>query len=140
RPSGHRPFPTRRSSDLRAWDSDDPVPDIIRTLNHAARCQSTVNAAILIESALNKRCLSMKDLDRLLAGLPQRKRHPLARVRADAQSGTETAVRWWLEERRVRVRSQAQLLPGRSEEHTSELQSRENLVCRLLLEKKKETQ
>src|SRR5436309_11184707 len=27
----------------------------------------------------------------------------------------------------------------RSEEHTSELQSRENLVCRLLLEKKKTT-
>src|SRR5436309_12679857 len=34
------------------------------------------------------------------------------------------------------------LMPGaygqRSEEHTSELQSRENLVCRLLLEKKKQ--
>src|SRR5690606_40051148 len=29
------------------------------------------------------------------------------------------------------------LQPSRSEEHTSELQSRENLVCRLLLEKKK---
>src|SRR5690606_41818092 len=29
---------------------------------------------------------------------------------------------------------------GRSEEHTSELQSRENLVCRLLLEKKNGTQ
>src|SRR5690606_4723320 len=28
---------------------------------------------------------------------------------------------------------------GRSEEHTSELQSRENLVCRLLLEKKKDS-
>src|SRR5690606_39859631 len=28
----------------------------------------------------------------------------------------------------------------RSEEHTSELQSRENLVCRLLLEKKKNTE
>src|SRR5690606_40130476 len=28
---------------------------------------------------------------------------------------------------------------ARSEEHTSELQSRENLVCRLLLEKKKES-
>src|SRR5690606_41701203 len=28
---------------------------------------------------------------------------------------------------------------GRSEEHTSELQSRENLVCRLLLEKKNVT-
>src|SRR5690606_42051687 len=30
-------------------------------------------------------------------------------------------------------------LVSRSEEHTSELQSRENLVCRLLLEKKKKT-
>src|SRR5690606_39131490 len=32
--------------------------------------------------------------------------------------------------------NQASLLLQRSEEHTSELQSRENLVCRLLLEKK----
>src|SRR5215475_2597432 len=31
------------------------------------------------------------------------------------------------------------LAAARSEEHTSELQSRENLVCRLLLEKKKKT-
>src|SRR2546430_12387145 len=30
-------------------------------------------------------------------------------------------------------------LPARSEEHTSELQSQSNLVCRLLLEKKKMT-
>src|SRR2546428_10295083 len=29
---------------------------------------------------------------------------------------------------------------GRSEEHTSELQSRSDLVCRLLLEKKKKTE
>src|SRR3989475_11260731 len=32
---------------------------------------------------------------------------------------------------------QGRLLPSRSEEHTSELQSQSNLVCRLLLEKKK---
>src|SRR5690606_40765792 len=32
------------------------------------------------------------------------------------------------------------LMSLRSEEHTSELQSRENLVCRLLLEKKKNQQ
>src|SRR2546430_12034228 len=31
------------------------------------------------------------------------------------------------------------LSPSRSEEHTSELQSQSNLVCRLLLEKKKKT-
>src|SRR5687767_15428705 len=34
------------------------------------------------------------------------------------------------------VRSQLRLKPGRSEEHTSELQSLAYLVCRLLLEKK----
>src|SRR2546427_7380403 len=32
----------------------------------------------------------------------------------------------------------APITPGRSEEHTSELQSQSNLVCRLLLEKKKQ--
>src|SRR5690606_41514903 len=36
------------------------------------------------------------------------------------------------------VQNWRNVLP-RSEEHTSELQSRENLVCRLLLEKKKKT-
>src|SRR5436309_9917936 len=37
----------------------------------------------------------------------------------------------------VHCRAGNALRPPRSEEHTSELQSRENLVCRLLLEKKK---
>src|SRR5207302_10431229 len=37
----------------------------------------------------------------------------------------------------ARQRLQGQSGDVRSEEHTSELQSRENLVCRLLLEKKK---
>src|SRR5690606_40723241 len=38
---------------------------------------------------------------------------------------------------RHRCESRDRDCPHRSEEHTSELQSRENLVCRLLLEKKK---
>src|SRR3989475_8765574 len=37
------------------------------------------------------------------------------------------------------LRHQRELLDARSEEHTSELQSQSNLVCRLLLEKKKKT-
>src|SRR5215203_6273564 len=36
-----------------------------------------------------------------------------------------------------RSRPASSIQPGRSEEHTSELQSRQYLVCRLLLEKKK---
>src|SRR2546428_2440760 len=41
--------------------------------------------------------------------------------------------------RRRRSRSGAPERDRRSEEHTSELQSRSDLVCRLLLEKKKKT-
>src|SRR5690606_41869847 len=41
--------------------------------------------------------------------------------------------------RRIALGQRLEQLLERSEEHTSELQSRENLVCRLLLEKKKNT-
>src|SRR5690606_40619243 len=44
-----------------------------------------------------------------------------------------------LNEGQLRDMYQGWELIKRSEEHTSELQSRENLVCRLLLEKKKTT-
>src|SRR2546430_11399289 len=39
--------------------------------------------------------------------------------------------------RKTKRSEDSTLLPDRSEEHTSELQSQSNLVCRLLLEKKK---
>src|SRR5690349_22466966 len=39
--------------------------------------------------------------------------------------------------RYIEVRVWRDIVPARSEEHTSELQSRRDLVCRLLLEKKK---
>src|SRR5690606_41558510 len=51
----------------------------------------------------------------------------LSRWSADAGSGPDADTQPALAARR----------PARSEEHTSELQSREKLVCRLLLEKKK---
>src|SRR5439155_24256696 len=41
---------------------------------------------------------------------------------------------------RLRLAAHASVDQGRSEEHTSELQSRGHLVCRLLLEKKKRAQ
>src|SRR3712207_7380336 len=39
----------------------------------------------------------------------------------------------------LHAEDRAVLVPARSEEHTSELQSRQYLVCRLLLEKKNNT-
>src|SRR5690606_42010716 len=67
-----------------------------------------------------------------------------SRIRAP-QNGAEVAgLLDRLDDEEKRVRGQREIgerpLPlrgDRSEEHTSELQSRENLVCRLLLEKKK---
>src|SRR3712207_8578420 len=58
---------------------------------------------------------------------------PLARAAVRVQ---ESTMRLSGNSRRLGRR--AALLAVRSEEHTSELQSRQYLVCRLLLEKKKE--
>src|SRR3712207_7121101 len=51
-----------------------------------------------------------------------------------AQGRLESAVHPWPEVGRAHERDAERV--GRSEEHTSELQSRQYLVCRLLLEKK----
>src|SRR2546426_3288306 len=67
------------------------------------------------------------------ARAPDRQR-PRARGRAPSAPGGVRPARG----RPVRVLTCA--LPIRSEEHTSELQSPCNLVCRLLLEKKKKKQ
>src|SRR5690606_41825898 len=63
-----------------------------------------------------------------VAARPPQQAAPVSRPAArttERDTGAPEAG-WWEE-----------FLAGRSEEHTSELQSRENLVCRLLLEKKK---
>src|SRR5690606_41797614 len=58
-----------------------------------------------------------------------------------AAAGDQLAGNWLSKHRQKGVvgelRTLFTLQTDRSEEHTSELQSRENLVCRLLLEKKK---
>src|SRR2546430_5113007 len=60
----------------------------------------------------------------------------LSRSRSERLEKVDQQARLWLE-----AKVTAERLPAagwsRSEEHTSELQSQSNLVCRLLLEKKK---
>src|SRR5690606_39981232 len=51
--------------------------------------------------------------------------------------GVLTAPQWGFYDVLFSKTNRDQALKPRSEEHTSELQSRENLVCRLLLDKKK---
>src|SRR3712207_8764493 len=68
--------------------------------------------------------------------------HTRRRFRGGHTRGVRAGVRPAAEGHLVRARAAAPLpdfaaLQRRSEEHTSELQSRQYLVCRLLLEKKK---
>src|SRR5207249_12073720 len=66
-----------------------------------------------------------------------------ARVRPRGRQGESPAVARWHQrwgQRAGPCRDRRWIRPaGRSEEHTSELQSRFDLVCRLLLEKQKRT-
>src|SRR2546422_7533803 len=65
----------------------------------------------------------------LFRSLPQRARHPPGVEAADRPLPRDAGG--------PRLRRAPAAPAGRSEEHTSELQSRLHLVCRLLLEKKK---
>src|SRR2546422_8085835 len=66
-----------------------------------------------------------------LAQLPQYRHRALGPLRAAAPFGGEVQV--------LDIGGRGRPRRRRSEEHTSELQSRLHLVCRLLLEKKKKT-
>src|SRR5690606_41844394 len=101
---------------------------------------------------LSRLCLHSSAAPRDLHSFPTRRSSDLQRrhlrpgqaVRRRSIAGEGVAIGGGLRQRLVSVRK-IQLTPQaskdrlwrRSEEHTSELQSRENLVCRLLLEKKK---
>lgn len=98
----HRPEPL-------GWPDDSPVADLSLTLRHAAICRPTVEAAILFESAWNKQLIDQAGITDVLRHLPARRSVPLGRLRADAQSGTETRVRWWLEGLGVAVSSQVKI-------------------------------
>src|SRR3712207_7744950 len=63
-------------------------------------------------------------------------RHRSTADREFVHAGSQGPPRPWILGRQSRSQA-VRLVPGRSEEHTSELQSRQYLVCRLLLEKKK---
>src|SRR5207249_7409484 len=58
-------------------------------------------------------------------------------IAVDAKEGDMSSLQRWVA--KILAEQGAVEIQSRSEEHTSELQSRFDLVCRLLLEKKKNT-
>src|SRR5690606_42104884 len=84
---------------------------------------------------------------RALHSFPTRRSSDLADVPSAQMSyantlfstATQLAVGLGITLGAIGIRIGEKVSEARSEEHTSELQSRENLVCRLLLEKKKKS-
>src|SRR5437773_8796222 len=70
---------------------------------------------------------------------PTRHLHSFPTRRSSDLTSSSTTARWRHGCCRISktVPSSSRAIPTRSEEHTSELQSHHDLVCRLLLEKKK---
>src|SRR5690606_41510719 len=77
------------------------------------------------------RCLSIAVLSVIACFSPIASYSQNSNVSIGTESLKDQAILW------LKGNGNQGLLLPRSEEHTSELQSRENLVCRLLLEKKK---
>src|SRR3989475_1630842 len=82
----------------------------------------------------------------LAMGRLRRRTTPTARLSANTSSSSSTDSAWvgsaiapvrWPPRPGPSRSAPTASPPARSEEHTSELQSQSNLVCRLLLEKKK---
>lgn len=96
---------------LPTWPDENPIASLELTLLHAARCLPVSEAAILFESALNLKRIMLLDALAIVEELPEPRRTQLSRIRTDAESGTETYVRWFLESHRVSVRSQV-WIPG----------------------------
>src|SRR5690554_7775610 len=72
---------------------------------------------------------------RYLPSFPTRRSSDLDHS-GDISSAADVSLGSWLPDRVLHIHSYSKS-HGRSEEHTSELQSRPQLVCRLLLDKKK---
>src|SRR5699024_6207274 len=114
----------RRRGSLRSL-MDSPTRVTPSTARAIARPGNTpVHQMPLVASAI-ARWRSYPHSEALVGSIPKPRNPSAARVRIDSEAFS------------VKISGRVRVIFTRSEEHTSELQSRFDLVCRLLLEKKK---
>ncbi|MGV8882727.1 MAG: type IV toxin-antitoxin system AbiEi family antitoxin domain-containing protein [Rhodoglobus sp.] len=82
------------------------VQPIVAALINAIECQPEENAVILLDSALNKRLVTMEQLVDAVASLPRRYRRAVSKADGASQSGTETVVRLRLRALGIKLRIQ----------------------------------
>src|SRR5690625_6765534 len=121
------PLPTRRSSDLALGEGGGA--------QHAGAAELDQHAALGVVEPVTGDAHLAQLLGRATVGTVAPGRLGTAGGVAVGVHGTASGHQGW-----VRSSGQKDTSRIRSEEHTSELQSRGHLVCRLLLEKKKKNQ
>jgi very-short-patch-repair endonuclease len=85
------------------------VASVIDALSDAVQCQPEEYAVIVIDSALNKGLVSLRQLGTAFARLPRRYARALSRADGRSQSGTETLVRLRLRALGIRVSVQVRI-------------------------------
>lgn len=92
-----------------AWPESDPVASLPLALRHAIDCLDGEGAAILLESALDRRLLSVVEVEELLAQSSVAARSRIGPLSAASESGSETRVVRWLRRRGFEVEQQVHL-------------------------------
>lgn len=109
RPNGSAGVPEdmlAHPSGCRSWPEPDAVASLPLALEHAMRCQSGERAAILLESAMNRRLMAPAEVQRLLDVAPASVRSRIGALSTASDSGSETRVVRWLRRRGFRVEQQ----------------------------------
>src|SRR5690606_41662937 len=117
-PARHAIVEEAEHFDIEPWRGDNTLRELLAELRRAADDDFPARISSRARSMNDARCGNLTE--------PQQDR------RGDGPSDQYAPIE------ALREACDLEQCP-RSEEHTSELQSRENLVCRLLLEKKKNT-
>lgn len=94
---------------LSAWGFTGPVAPLRESVRQAIRFHDAETGLIVLESALNSGALDDSDAEQLVSEAADRKQRVLNRFQSTAQSGTETRVRLWFQQRRVPVRAQVEI-------------------------------
>ncbi|MGC4961637.1 DUF559 domain-containing protein [Gordonia sp. DT101] len=88
----------------------DAVDEIRIALRHALKCLDEEGIVVVCDSILHQDLLERSDLDAVFIGAPRRIRRLLDRCDANAESGTETMVRFRLRALGMRVRVQQRII------------------------------
>lgn len=90
----------------RTWPEPDAVASLHVALDHAIRCQDGETAAVLLESAMERRLLDPAEVQHMLDRAPAALRSRIGILSTASDSGSETRVVRWLRRRGFRVEQQ----------------------------------